>query len=438
MTQRTRVTVALVVVVLLTASLGVQAATLDRGQRVVNDDGRYPGNTLVGVHSYDDTGRIVELTPEGEVAWEWSVPDSRVFGVERLDEETVLAAVAERTPAAECPEEYLEYEEHDDQCVHNRVVEIDTETGEVGWEYDWYDEHIANHEVHDFDRLEGGRTAIADMGNDRAFVVDRDGEILWEWDAEEHMTPGTPFYEEYGGPEKEGLHDDWTHMNDIDRLENGNFQLSIRNFDVVIEVDPETDEIVDVIGEPGDHSVLERQHNPHRLEEEGTAVVADSENGRIVELDLETEERVWRYTGPSDDPLQWPRDADRLPNGNTLVTDSRNNRLLEVDPDGEVVWQYDDPDGEVIPLAYEADRLGADESGAPAGDELTTVDENPGDLESTIRYWEAMAQYVLPTWMGPPQILHLVGIALGVVWLGLEGAIYGWRRLRGGRASSSA
>ncbi|WP_339102450.1 aryl-sulfate sulfotransferase [Haloterrigena salinisoli] len=434
MNQRTRVTVATVVIALLIASLGVQAAVIERENRVVNDDGRYPGNTLVGVHSYDETGRIVELTPDGEVAWEWSVPESRVFGVEQLDEETVLAAVAVKRLAEDCDEEYLEYDEKDGHCVRNRVVEIDKESGEVVWEYDWYDEFIAWHEVHDVERLENGETAIVDMGNDRALTVDRDGEITWEWHAEDHLTPGTPFYEEYGGPEKAGEHDDWTHMNDIDHLENGNFQLSIRNFDVIIEVDPETDEVVDVVGEPGNHSVLDKQHNPHRIEDQGTMVVADSENGRVVELDVESEERIWRYTGPATDSLQWPRDADRLPNGNTLITDSRNNRVLEVDPDGEIVWQFGDPDGTVIPLAYEADRIGAGErSDVPPGSELTAVEDEPGAITATIREWEAMAQYVFPTWMHLPQILHVVGIALGVLWLCAEGVVFGWRRISAGR-----
>ncbi|WP_245242875.1 aryl-sulfate sulfotransferase [Natronococcus sp. JC468] len=403
---------------------------IDQEPRVIDKDQSYPGNTLVGVHSYNDNGRIVELTPDGEVAWEWSVPDSRVFAVEQLNEETVLAAVAVKTPAEDCDEEYLEYENEDDHCVHNRVIEIDKGANEVVWEYDWYDEFIANHEVHDVERLDNGETAIADMGDDRAFTVDRDGEITWEWHAEDHLTPGTPFYEEYGGPEKDGEHDDWTHMNDIDYLDNGNFQMSIRNFDVMIEVDPETDEIVNVVGEPGNHSILEEQHNPHHIEDEGTMVVADSMNNRVVELDVESQEHIWRYTGPATDPLQWPRDADRLPNGNTLITDSRNNRVLEVSPDGEIVWQFDDRGGNVIPLPYEADRIDVGEgSDAPSGYELTALDDELGPVESLIRWGEAMAQYILPTWMHLPQILHLVGIVLGTLWLCAEGLVVGWRQI---------
>jgi hypothetical protein len=50
--------------------------------------------------------------------------------------------------------------------------------------------------------------------------------------------------------------------------------------------------------------------------------------------------------------LDWPRDADRLPNGNTLITDSRNHRVLEVDPAGREVWSFTG-----LALPYEADRL---------------------------------------------------------------------------------
>ncbi|AKH97516.1 aryl-sulfate sulfotransferase [Halanaeroarchaeum sulfurireducens] len=441
MDQRVRVAIVASAIVLLAASLGVQAVTIDRGTTVQHEEGVYPGNTLVGVHSWNDVGRIVEITPDGNVTWEWSVPNSRVFAVQQLDEETVLAAVAVKTPADDCDGEYLEYEKYDDHCVHNRVVEVDKETGDIVWEYDWYDEFIHWHEVHDVERLESGETAIIDMGNDRAFTVDRDGEITWEWHAEDHLTPGTPFYEAHGGPEKRSEHGDWTHMNDIDQLENGHFQMSIRNFDVVIEVDPETDAIVDVIGEPGDHDVLEKQHNPHRIETAGTMVVADSENDRIVELDVETEEIVWQWT-PSERSLRWPRDADRLPNGNTLVTDSQNDRILEVAPDGEIVWRFEDPDGEVIPLPYEADRIGANErSDVPSGRDLnasetdngsvvTASETNGGSVIETIRQAEALAGFVLPRWMHLPQLLHVLGIGLGGLWLIGEGMLYTWRRVR--------
>ena len=35
--------------------------------------------------------------------------------------------------------------------------------------------------------------------------------------------------------------------------------------------------------------------------------------------------------------------AQRLPNGNTLITEGRNGRLIEVSPDGETVWEFVNP-----------------------------------------------------------------------------------------------
>jgi len=115
------------------------------------------------------------------------------------------------------------------------------------------------------------------MGNDRAFTVARNGSITWSWNGSEHLGTGSEFDRQYGSPGRSGPESDWTRMNDIDRLPNWKFQLSIRDFDVVIEVDPETDGTVDVIGRPGDHEFLYERHNPNRLTDWNTLIVADSE-----------------------------------------------------------------------------------------------------------------------------------------------------------------
>ncbi|MFC7227844.1 aryl-sulfate sulfotransferase [Salinirubellus salinus] len=366
----------------------------------------YPGNTLLGLQAEgwfgNNNGSARVVNPEGETVWEWRPENGRVFDVEALDNGNVLASVA--IVPEDCPPQY------GDTCVHNRVVELDYPNENVVWEYDWYDVFPNHHEVHDADRLENGETAIIDMGNNRAFTVNEAGDITWQWNATEHISEGTPFFEEYvpegsaeefrqGGPES-----DWTHMNDIDRLENGNFQLSIRNFDVLLEVDPETNDIVDVVGRPTAHSVMNEQHNPMRLN--GTVLIADSENDRVVEVDVDTNEVVWEYDGTgSGELLQWPRDVDRLPNGNTLVTDSRNFRLLEIDRTGEVVWRYEMKAERGI--VYEADRMGVPEEQARVsgdGFESRTSDGPLGSALATADSWLGFVPF-LPTWMGPVEVL---------------------------------
>jgi hypothetical protein len=63
---------------------------------------------------------------------------------------------------------------------------------------------------------------------------------------------------------------------------------------------------------------------------------------------------IWSYGGQGADLLGWPRDADRLPNGNTLITDSRHSRVIEIDPGGRVVWSYATS---YRSQPFEADRL---------------------------------------------------------------------------------
>lgn len=389
-----------------------------------------PGNTLITVQTYDwfgsNSGEALIVAPDGRRVWTYDPPDSRVFDAEVTDNDTVLTSFATAVTGEDCPAAYRSDVEQD--CVHNRVVELDPTSNTVVWEYDWYDAFIQHHEVHDADRLENGQTAIIDMGNDRAFTVDRDGEITWSWHATDYLGAGSDFREQYGGPEQESPESDWTHMNDIDQLPNGNFQLSIRNFDTVLVVDPRTNDIVDVVGGPGDDSLLNRQHNPQRLDAK-TMLIADSENNRVVGIDTDTEEIQWLYDGPTDLGLQWPRDADRLPNGNTLITDSRNFRVLEVDPEGQVVWRHSLRDRRAI--VYDTDRIGVPEestAGPTHAGESSTDRTHP--VIDRIQWIESWAGFVFPGWVRLPELFAILCGTIAGVGLLWQFAI-GW--LRGDR-----
>ncbi|MHA1596434.1 MAG: outer membrane protein assembly factor BamB family protein [Candidatus Asgardarchaeia archaeon] len=213
----------------------------------------------------------------------------------------------------------------------NRVIEID-KNGTVLWEYsEGLGGSVVMVAVHTAHRLPNGNTLIVDTGNDRVIEVDRDGDIVWCWDASDHFPdPGI---------------EDWTHVNDADRLPNGNTLISLRNFDTIIEVD-RYGNIVWSYGVTGNYSILRHQHNPDPLPS-GRIIISDSENNRIVEID-KNGTVLWEYKGD----LLWPRDADILPNDHVLITDSANSRVIEVDRDGNVVWEYSD-----LFLPYEADRL---------------------------------------------------------------------------------
>jgi outer membrane protein assembly factor BamB len=341
-----------------------------------------------------------------------------------LDNGNVLVSFGQSVPDAQCPDEWADTQ--GDSCVKNHVQEIDTTTNEVVWEYSWWDRKFHNHEVHDADRLDDGETAIVDMGHNRVFTVDRDGAVTWEWSAREHIDEGSAFWADHvAGTEREdndyrGPTQDWTHTNDVDQLPNGNLLVSVRNFDVVIEIDPETDDVVRVVGEPGDHEFIREQHDPQYLAEHDNIIVADSENDRVIEYDLDTGEEVWRYEGPRPtDRLAWPRDTDRLPNGNTLVVDTRKFRVLEVDEDGEVVWWHAMYDERAI--LYDADRLGPNESlpeessTAPSGADLESRRYSDRLLDSL----DSWLGFVFPPWVGRWGFLAIVlGLvsAVGLSW----------------------
>lgn len=413
--RRLTVAVLLVSSVLFSGQAALAVASPEAGEQSESPD----SGTLVSIQSYgsfaNDNGQVL-LVRDGEVVWRYDPPNSRVFDAEMLDNGNVLVTVAQRIPNEDCPQKYQHTEREPGHCVKNRVVEVDYDTRNVVWEHSWYDAFIDWHEVHDADRLPSGETAIADMGNNRAFTVAKNGTITWEWHAQRHIGRGSDFFERYV-PEgqraeftQHGPEDDWTHMNDIDRLANGNFTLSIRNFDVVLEVDPETNEIVDVVGRPGEHATMNEQHNPNALERRGTMLIADSENDRVVEV-ASNGTQVWAFDGSKTERgkhLQWPRDADRLPNGHTLIADSLNFRVVEIDRNGNVVWSFSVAERRGI--VYSADRLGVPEEpdAVPSGRVLTGGTTAEGDLVSMARQAAAWASFVLPPWVGVTELVTLL------------------------------
>ena len=80
---------------------------------------------------------------------------------------------------------------------------------------------------------------------------------------------------------------------------------------------------------------------------DGTLLVFDNgpqESGsQIIEIDPATGAIVWTY-GPEPDFFSYTRGSNqRLPNGNTLITESDTGYVFEVTPRGETVWQFLNP-----------------------------------------------------------------------------------------------
>ncbi len=77
---------------------------------------------------------------------------------------------------------------------------------------------------------------------------------------------------------------------------------------------------------------------------------------RVLEIDPTTMKVVWAYNNPAPGEfdfgkMNWGQrlfsaycsSADRLPNGNTLITESIGGRVIEVTVEGEIVWEFYNP-----------------------------------------------------------------------------------------------
>ncbi|WP_435145452.1 aryl-sulfate sulfotransferase [Halobaculum sp. P14] len=239
------------------------------------------------------------------------------------------------------------------------LYELNATTGETVWR-----DELPFVDTHDADPLNRTHVVVANMRNpdiangtndDRIVVYNREtDEITWTW----RFDPRYPA--SVGGNYSE----DWTHVNDVDAVNPDgegdratHFLVSPRNFDQVLLVNRSTGDVELKLGSDGDYDTMKRQHNPDFLRSDAgnpTVVVADSENDRVVEYAKRGGEWTQTWRVGSSDSLSWPRDADRLRNGHTLLGDSRNNRVLEVTPRGRVVWEVYAPW-----LVYDAERVPA-------------------------------------------------------------------------------
>ncbi len=90
---------------------------------------------------------------------------------------------------------------------------------------------------------------------------------------------------------------------------------------------------------------IERQHHPSLLDN-GNLLLFDNGSfrkySRIIELDPVKKEIVWNYQAlPLDHFFSRIRGScQRLPNGNTLITDTETGRVFEVTRSGKKVWEY--------------------------------------------------------------------------------------------------
>jgi hypothetical protein len=81
---------------------------------------------------------------------------------------------------------------------------------------------------------------------------------------------------------------------------------------------------------------------PSETAPSGTNVYTRPNSSRVLEIDPVTLKLVWSYSAPGFFSTNISS-AQRLPNGNTLITAGAGGRLFEVTTGGQIVWEYVNP-----------------------------------------------------------------------------------------------
>lgn len=226
---------------------------------------------------------------------------------------------------------------------------------------------------HDFARLSNGNTLVVSrralpnpwskrgkLSCDILVELTPDNTAVWDWKAEEHAQEIAQYVPLKLPPPT--LFTDWPHINTLEvlpegpaakkdpRFRAGNLLFCGRHIDTIGIIDRQRGEVIWAWG-PGE---LLGPHMPTMLAN-GHLLIYD--NGcnrsvrvrgysRIVELDPLTEKIVWEYKAdPPNFFYSRARGANqRLPNGNTLIAESDAGRFFEVTPQGELVWEFYNPE----------------------------------------------------------------------------------------------
>lgn len=174
-----------------------------------------------------------------------------------------------------------------------------------------------------------------------------------------------------------GLSDgDLTHLNDVERLpdslaseypgfEAGDLLLSLREIHSVLVLDPDTENVKWIESDP-----FIRQHDPDFIGNGWIGVFDNNWDGtsrgralggsRIVAVHPQLDSTRVLFPTPHSDTL-YTKTAGRwqqLDNGNMLLTESRAGRVAEVNPSGELVWEWIHPPHQsLVSEVYGAERV---------------------------------------------------------------------------------
>ena len=334
-----------------------------------NPQQSYRGYTLVATNRGGKYANLIDM--EGRICHRWYHPDEIVYGYLLPNGHLLFRS---RTARAEG-----EGPQFGGRSMS--LIELDWDGNEV-WKYDSPDMYLH----HDFERLlngntltllwtpmsaelsaqvKGGFTADDDpeeIWGDVVQEITPDGEVIYEWKSWEHLNAD----EDIIGP-LEGRKE-WTHQNALNVTPEGDLLVSFRQTSTVGIVDKATGEFRWKWG-PGE---VYHQHHP-TWQPNGRVMIFDNgchrrgvSRSRIIEVDPETNEIGWEYTGTPEISFYSYNisSAERQPNGNTLICEGAPGRIFEVTRAGEIVWEYVSPfygeGGQTQNSVFRSHRYGPD------------------------------------------------------------------------------
>jgi hypothetical protein len=215
-------------------------------------------------------------------------------------------------------------------CADNRVFIVDLK-GAILWQYgkagvtgadpNELNAPVQAAVVSSFPHHSGFHVIITDQGNQRIILVNLAGDIVWQYG-----TTGVAG----DGPNQ------LNNPNSAELLEDGHILIADESNNRVIEITPEGKIVKTFTGGGSFSGTAFASRLPN-----GDTLVSDASNNRIVEVD-KTDHIVWEYytnTGKGSNANPQPTRGIRLHNGHTLISDQFNNRVIEVNHEGKIVFQ---------------------------------------------------------------------------------------------------
>ena len=340
------------------------ARSEQRGVTINDSERVFPGYTLY-TSTDDSSARLVAL--DGTVVHEWRRPYSTVWTTESAidtpqPDELVTMREARVYPNGDMLAQYIAA---GDSPYGYGIVKLDSESNVI-WKYlehSHHDMEIAPDGrivtlTHDYQSqpIEGLDFLVPPYIEDYAVILSPDGDELKKIPLlpavarskyDDLLIRGTPHH-----AVSDVLHANGIEFITAEKAQNfpygepGDLLISFRNISAIAVLDPESEEIVWATRGP-----WIEQHDADLLPN-GDIMLFDNYGNfeeknlsRVLQFDPENMAITWSYHGTDEHPLSSDirSSAQRLPNGNTLITESNGGRMLEVTREGDIVWEYFNP-----------------------------------------------------------------------------------------------